>query len=203
MARIKGSNGQQTEHRIRDAAIRLVARHGYESMTLRQLADEVGLRSSSLYRYYPSKQLLLASLLLGHMRELLDEWAAEKPASSDARTLFIAFCEFHLRTHTQRQASVFIGNMELRSLEPEQHRAVVDLRQQYESVLGDILRQGVAQGCFHIPDLRLTTYALLAMLTGVCHWYREGGRLSQHEVIAIHTRLALAAVGDAHTLQAP
>ena len=37
-----------------------------------------------------------------------------------------------------------------------------------------------------MPDTRLASYALIAMLTGVNTWYRAGGRLSIEEVADIY-----------------
>ena len=48
---------------------------------------------------------------------------------------------------------------------------------------------------FTLPDTKLATLALIAMLTGVTNWYREGGRLSRADVEAIYADMALKAVG--------
>ena len=69
------------------------------------------------------------------------------------------------------------------------------LRRRYEDVLEDILRAGHRAGQFSIPDSKLATMALIAMLTGVTNWYREGGRLRRHDVEAIYVDMALKSVG--------
>lgn len=174
--------------------MRLIARHGYESMTLRQLAKAAGLQSGSIYRYYPSKQDLLVSLLVEHMQSLLQDWEATAPASDDALSQLEAFCAFHVKAHTKKQYDVLIGNMELRSLQPAHYETVVGLRKRYESILTSILKRGVDAGIFIIDDLPVATYIVLAMLTGVCTWYRDGSRLTQDEIVGIHTRMTLRAV---------
>ena len=47
---------------IRDAGLRLIYRHGYEVMSLRQLAREVGIQAGSLYNHISTKQQLLFEL---------------------------------------------------------------------------------------------------------------------------------------------
>ena len=194
MARTAGSSGLATETRIKEVAVRLIARHGFESMTLRQLAKAAGLQSGSIYRYYPSKQHLLVSLLVEHMQSLLQEWEAVAPVSDDALTQLEAFCAFHVKAHTKKQYDVLIGNMELRSLRPAHYKIVVGLRKRYESILTSILKRGVDAEIFTVDDLPVATYIVLAMLTGVCTWYREKARLTQDEIVGIHTRMALRAV---------
>ena len=50
MARTVGSDGARTEEAIRQAAIALIAERGFEAMTLRQLAERVGVQPGSIYR---------------------------------------------------------------------------------------------------------------------------------------------------------
>lgn len=57
-----------------------------------------------------------------------------------------------------------------------------------------ILADGQSAGAFRFEDVRVATMALLAMLTGVNTWYREGGRLDAQDIQRIHWDLARAMV---------
>jgi len=74
MARTRGSVGAETEKAIRKAAIELIAKHGFEAMTLRDLAEHVGLQSGSIYRYIATKDQLLVDIMAEHMEALLAAW---------------------------------------------------------------------------------------------------------------------------------
>ena len=198
MARKTGSHSETTGPRVRAAALRLFARHGYAAVSMRQIAAEVGVQAGALYLYTPDKQSLLAELMVAHMEELLAAWAAE-PDLPDPRTALDAFARFHIRFHLDRPEAVFIAYMELRNLAPENFARVEALRHRYEDGLEAILRRGVAAGAFRVPDTRLATMALIAMLTGVTNWYREGGRLGRDRVAEIYAGMALGAVGAAET----
>lgn len=194
MARKVGSDGVRTEEAIREAAIRLISRHGFEAMSLRQLAREVGLKAGSIHRYYPSKTDLLRKLMVVHIEALLAGWAAERPVTDDPLVLLQTFAAFHIRTHIERRLEVFIANMELRSLPGADYQLVVNLRRRYEAALREILLAGVADGRFMLPDIHVATYAILAMLTSVATWYRDDGRLSQADLTDIYTRLVVDGV---------
>ena len=84
--------------------------------------------------------------------------------------------------------------MELRNLTPANFAAIEDLRRRYERELETILRSGHDQGVFHVPDTKITTLAIIAMLTGVNTWYRSGGRLSRAEVQTIYWDMVRKAV---------
>lgn len=195
MARTTGSAGIRTEEAIRHAAVELIAARGFEAMTMRQLAGKVGVQPGSIYRYFPSKGRLLLELLVEHLEFLVSRWETEQPRDLDPRARLRAFVDFHIRSHTLRRREAFVANMELRSLAPADYRRVVALRRRYEDILTGILRAGVAVGCFRVPDARVATFAVLAMLTGVGSWYRETGRLGKRELIEIHTRLVMQCVG--------
>ncbi|MFZ5965045.1 TetR/AcrR family transcriptional regulator [Thalassococcus sp. BH17M4-6] len=195
MARTAGSHSDITGPKVRAAALTLFARHGYAAVSMRQIAAEVGVQVGALYNYTADKQALLFSLLKGHMDDLLAARAAMPPTGTPMARLE-AFTRFHIRFHLERPEAVFISYMELRNLTPAHFKAIEDLRRQYETALEDILKDGHAAGVFAVPDTKIATLGLIAMLTGVNTWYRTGGRLSQDQVAEIYwdmTRKAVAA----------
>jgi len=185
MARTQGSHSDITGPRIRSAALQLFARHGYAAVSMRQIAKEVGVQAGALYNYTPDKQSLLHSLMEGHMRELLAAWqAVDEPADALAR--LECFVRFHIGFHMQRPDAVFIAYMELRNLSEENFTAIETLRRSYEDALEAVMKQGVEAGQFTLPDTKIATLAVIAMLNGVMTWYRSGGRLSLHEVESVY-----------------
>lgn len=195
MARRSGSQGEVTGQRLREAALRLFARHGYAAVSMRRIAAEVGVQAGALYLYTPDKQTLLFDLMHGHLEHLLAMWAAEDDTALPAPGRLDRFARFHVGYHLDRPDLVFIAYMELRNLEPANFVAIERLRRRYEDALEAILRAGQTQGAFAVPDTRLAAMALIALLTGVTTWYREGGRLGRAQVADIYADMALKAVG--------
>jgi AcrR family transcriptional regulator len=194
LARTAGSSGEKTLAAIREAGLDLIHAHGYETMSLRQLAARIGLQPGSLYNHIETKQDLLFDLIHNHMVTLLASIDKALAGIEDPLEALEAFIAFHLTYHIERKREVFIGSSELRSLEPKNRRKIVALRRSYEDRLCTILKQGAARGLFKIEDVRVSAYAILAMLTGICTWYDAKGRIGQRKLIAIHTRLVLQGV---------
>ena len=129
-----------------------------------------------------------------HLDELMEALEVEALPEDPAARLE-AFSRFHIRFHSERPEEVFIAYMELRSLTPENFELIETRRGQYENALEDILRAGVEAGVFSVPDTKIATLAVIAMLTGVNTWYRAGGRLSLPEVEKIYWDMVRKAVG--------
>ncbi|MCO4823677.1 TetR/AcrR family transcriptional regulator [Amylibacter sp.] len=177
MARKSGSSSEKTRPLVRSAALSLFARYGFAAVSMRQIAAEVGVQAGALYRYTPDKQSLLFELMQVHMEELLAAWGEVDPKGAPLDRLD-SFVRFHIHHHMDRAEAVFISYMELRNLTPANFAVIEGLRAQYEQVLEEILNAcGAAAG-----DRKLTTLAVLAMLTGVNTWYREGGRLDRDAI---------------------
>lgn len=126
--------------------------------------------------------------------QLFEQWDEVRPAVGTAKERLDAFIEFHVRYHSTKPKEVFIANMEMRSLAPEDRKTIVAMRKRYEGILRQILKDGVVEGLFSVPDARVATYAILAMLTGLTAWYQESGRLSKEELVACYGKLVMSGV---------
>lgn len=197
MGRPAGVVGADTLRAIRKAAVARIYEHGFEAMNLRELAADVGLRVGSLYNHVPQKQALLGSLLEGIMQELLQDLELHMAGLTDPQERLMRFVRFHIEWHTARRQEVFIGNMELRSLTPEQYERVRDMRASYEAQLRQILNDGKKAGLWAPDDVRVSTLALMGMLTGISTWYREDGRLSQQRLVRLYQRMVARLLGVA------
>ena len=194
MARTTGSHSDITGPRIRETALRLFAAEGYAAVSMRKIASEVGVQAGALYNYTPDKQSLLFDLMRGHMDDLL---AARKQAGQGGTPTqrLQEFTRFHITYHEDRPHEIFIAYMELRNLTDENFAVIEGLRRTYEGQLEAILDAGQREGVFAVPDTKLATYAVIAMLTGVNTWFREGGRLSLDEVEQVYWDMVRKAVG--------
>lgn len=195
MARVSGSSGEATALAIREHSRALIAHHGYAAVSMRMIADAVGVQAGALYQYHATKQQLLVSLMQDHMTALLAAWQEEwVPNEAPAKALD-RFTRFHIRYNITRPDEVFIAYMELRSLEPEGFRLIEALRKEYENIPKSIVANGMAQDVFHCEDAHVCAMAILAMLTGINTWFRSGGRLSQSRIENMYAGMILRSVG--------
>ncbi len=184
-----------TEQAIREAAVQLISKSGYESMSLRQLAVQAGVNPGTLYLYYQGKKELLVSLVLGYLEELLHAWRQSKPLHTRADMTLHAFVDFHVRYHLLRKEQGVLGNMELRSLDNEDLAIVRHARRTYLREIQAILEQGIGEGLFDCDEPKLLAHILFNTLTHACSWYQADGPLSVDAIVAQYSKLALRMAG--------
>lgn len=194
---------RSVREKIRAAAVQLFAEMGYHAAPLRDIASLAGIQAASIYYHYPSKQAILVEIMDTHMRDLnahLEEILA-RPVSV-AERLHEAIAS-HIRLHTTYKAEFFIIDTEIRALEGENREQILALRDHYEHLLQRLLQEGVEQGVLRPTDVKVTSYAVIAMCTEVASWFRSPGRLTVQQVIDIYSQLIAEGVllhpAPAHT----
>lgn len=192
MSRTVGSNGARTAAAIRRVALKLIHRQGFAAMSLRELASEVGIQPASLYNHISTKQALLFDIVREHMEGMLAAADATLAAAPpDPISQIKAFCAHHLLYHFERKQEVYISNSELRALEGQNRTRILALRRRYEDTLTGLLARGAEDGVVVTADPKVTAYAMIAALTGVCVWYKPNGRLTKQQLVDVHTALLL------------
>lgn len=193
MPRTIGSYSQNTRMLVRKSAERLFARHGYAAVSMRQLASEIGVQVGTIYNYTKDKQTLLFAIMSDHMSELLTALKSHeaKPSPIDELSQFL---NFHLDYHLARRDAVFIAYMELRNLTDDNFTQIEAMRRSYEDALEAILISGTQADVFDIADTRITTLAIIGLLTEVVTWYRPDGRLKLDEIKSHYLEMVLRMV---------
>ena len=83
---------KNTKERIFDVSIDLFSQYGYDGVSIRQIAKEVGIKESSIYNHYQSKESILESILSYYINEMLKE---EAPVMQPNENLNMDFDHFY------------------------------------------------------------------------------------------------------------
>ena len=175
--------------KILAAAVSLFAEYGYHAATMRDIARIAGIQAASIYYHYPSKQALLVEIMESHMRQLnanLERIVSKHNAIQ--QSLYEAISN-HIRLHTTFKSEFFIIDTEIRALEGENRREILALRDRYEALIQELLREGMEQGVLRQTDVKISSYAIIAMCTEVAQWFRPAGRLSVQLVIEMYFQM--------------
>lgn len=189
------ASGLQTAAAIRREAAKSFVAHGYEATSLRQVAAAVGLKVGSLYNHISSKEDLLLSVMGGTMDELQAQMDVALEGVEDPLDRLVAFVEVHIRFHAERAQEVFIGNSELRSLQPDARAEITEKRRRYRSELERLIIAAADAGEAEVLNPRLQTFSVVAIGTHVSSWYRPDGDFSLEEIIDTYSKIVLRGLG--------
>ncbi|NHF62145.1 TetR/AcrR family transcriptional regulator [Microcella pacifica] len=177
-------------------AARLIATRGFSATTVRDVADEAGILSGSLYHHFSSKEAILAELLKRFMTTLLDRFekiAAETDSPREALDLLV---DQAFRTIESEPDAVGIYQNESSFLATQQgFEFVSEHSARIEQIWMTAIRDGQASGDFRASVDPAITYRFIrdsVWATG--RWFRPGGRhtaesLSAHYLDFLHQGL--------------
>lgn len=74
---------KNTKEKIKQTALRLFAKKGYQAVSIRDICKEVGIKESTIYYYYENKQAIMDSLLI-QIDELIEQMKHQFDAAFDA-----------------------------------------------------------------------------------------------------------------------
>jgi AcrR family transcriptional regulator len=179
-----------------DLAAAMFAERGLRATTVRDIADSAGILSGSLYHHFKSKEQMVEEVLLdfldwlfGRYQEIVD---TETDPLKRVEGLFMA--SFEAIEH--RHAQVVIYQDEAKRLSSLPQFAFVDERNREQRTMWvDILKQGVAEGCFR-PDLDVDlVYRFIRDTTWVSvRWYQPGGPLTAEQVGTQYLAIVLGGI---------
>jgi AcrR family transcriptional regulator len=181
--------GRSMRETILDAAVQLFAEYGYHAAPLRDIARIAGIQAASIYHHFPNKQSLLVEIMQTHLQRLNSRLEHILREYDDPLQRLNEAIANHIRLHTSNKAEFFIIDTELRALESENRPYIIALRDAYDVLLQGLLRNGIERGVFRDSDVKVTSYAIIAMCTEVATWLRPGGRLTVQQVIEIYSQM--------------
>lgn len=176
------SNASETEQRIREAAFRALAEHGYTDLTLVDIGDELGQNPSLIYHYFDSKDELLLSMLDVFV-DLFVGRRAEEPID-DPEAALRTFVSQILHPDPTRVAGVMESPPA--DIETALSRVFVELwahatwddafraettaiETRVHETIARILRVGIERGCFVSVDPELTADHVFFLLKQGLH----------------------------------
>lgn len=176
---------------ILDTAEGLFSEYGYASTSMRDIAQELGMKAGSLYSHISSKEDLLWEVVHRLALRMCDaaEQAADSPGTAEARLRH--FMREHLRIVADRRDVAVVLLTEWRRIERDASIDIRSLRQAHESSLRRILDEGVASGEFVAEEVKWARLLILSGLNWASQWIDESGEASPDEIADHYADLVL------------
>lgn len=125
---------------ILDTAAELFAARGFHGVSVSELGAACGISGPALYKHFPSKDAMLAEMLVSISQELLREGRARVKAASGTDAAIGALIEWHVDFALRDRALIVVQERDWQSLPHEAREQVRTLQRKYVDLWADQLR---------------------------------------------------------------
>lgn len=166
-----------------DAAARVFHEKGYESTSIQDIAEAVGILKGSLYYYIRSKEDLLYEILREVHEEALANMRPVEEMQGDALQKIRAFVTTHITFNAENLTRMGVFFHDFRSLSSERQRVIVAARDVYDELLRRLIREGQHEKIV-CPDIdpKSVSFAVMGMTNWIYQWYKPGAGRNAREI---------------------
>jgi AcrR family transcriptional regulator len=169
---------ERREHLVRLAA-ELFAEKGYQATTVRNIADEAGILSGSLYHHFDSKESIVDEILTSFFDALTAANQAALERGGDPRTVLAELVRICFGTLVPHRAAIMVMQNDwnyLRQLDRFDYLSRSE--EDTERMWVHQITRGQQTGLFRDDiDARLTYRMIRDTIWLAVRWFRPGGRL--------------------------
>ncbi|QNS02564.1 TetR/AcrR family transcriptional regulator [Streptomyces xanthii] len=197
-SRAGGHSGSQRRSELLGIAAELFATRGYAQTTVRDIADEAGILSGSLYHHFSSKEEMLDEILREFLDPLLERFTAiEKQGENPEQVLDELVRHSFAAIHASPVAvALYQNELTMFSRQPG-FEYVGRTGKKIEKIWLTVLKAGQKSGVFRPDvDVHLTYRFIRDAIWSTVRWYRPRGKY-KHEAVAVQFLLVLH--GGLHT----
>lgn len=165
-----------TKERIKEAALSIFARKGYEGATMQEIAEAVGINKASIYNHYKGKEDLFFAVyqdVAGDYVKLLERVMGDSKDMKLAERLAYVFEEEILYFYRNPESRAFWNQITLFTPDVLREEFWKDLAQRellFRTQLQSMFLLGMEQGVIRRDDPAKLMFSYRAMREGLLNW---------------------------------
>jgi TetR/AcrR family transcriptional regulator, cholesterol catabolism regulator len=166
-------------------AAELFADRGYVATTVRDIADEAGILSGSLYHHFDSKESMIDEILSTFIDQTLASYESVIAEGKGPKETFEGLVRTSLESMVGSRSAILIYQNEARFLAAEPRFSYLTAaHRKFEKIWTDVLKKGVKSGEFRDSiDPKLVYRLVRDTVWTAPRWYRPGGSLKPERII--------------------
>ncbi len=172
---------------------------GYRAVSMRELADHVGIEAASFYNHFDSKESILKEICFRMADEFFNgiEEAINKEKFQDKQLIRAITSHIKVITSNTDASAVFFHDW--RYLSEPFLSEFKEMRRKYEAIFRKIIREGMNKNIFDKQDETFTVLTIFSSLNWVYEWYDPNGKFTPTQIAENLSKLILN--GMKNTLQ--
>ncbi|MEK8129186.1 TetR/AcrR family transcriptional regulator [Paenibacillus filicis] len=171
------SRKKEKRQLILEAALQVIAEHGYHQAQVSRIAKEAGVADGTIYLYFKNKEDILVSLFQDRLGDLVARFHESIRDTDSADEALRKICELHYSELESNVALAYVTQIELRQSSLELRKAIGEVVKTYIQLIENVLRQGIEEGLFRADlDVKLTRLLLFGGMDEVVTSWLIAGR---------------------------
>ncbi|WP_261133176.1 TetR/AcrR family transcriptional regulator [Bacillus sp. Marseille-Q3570] len=138
--------------KIIDAAVTVIAKHGYHQSQISKIAREAGVADGTIYLYFKNKEDLLISLFREKMGRFIDTTIDEIEQKHSVEDKLLTLIEMHFKQLSVDHELAIVTQLELRQTNRELRAKIGEVLKRYLELVDSLIYEGIEEKVFH-PDL--------------------------------------------------
>lgn len=172
---------QARREKVFNAAVELFSRFGFKKTTVDEIADQAGISKRTLYQVFPSKEKILAELVMFEALSFRKFCLGQIKHLDDPIKKFRCFCSL---SEEYFEANPFLGQVisdDARLFSPFLTNELFLVEQGIKEIISRLLSEGIEKGVFQSQDTKEKfvdtiecVFALFRSFTYQYSWSNEG-----------------------------
>ncbi|HUM46965.1 MAG TPA: TetR/AcrR family transcriptional regulator [Chitinophagales bacterium] len=164
---------------------------GYRAVSMRELADHVGIEAASFYNHFDSKESILKEICFRMADEFFKgiELVINEEKLSDK--ILEKAIKSHIKVITANTDASAVFFHDWRYLSEPFLTEFKSLRRNYENIFRKIIKEGMANGTFDKLDETFTVLTIFSSLNWVYEWYDPHGKFTPDQIAENLSKLIL------------
>jgi len=157
---------------ILEKAVHMYRERGYNSSSVRDLAQQVGIEAPSIYSHFKSKEHILRQICFEMANTFITGLKKAEKEKYIRERLRVAIKEHMEAVINQKEASVVMWN-EWKFMTNPYHKEFQAMIRDYERRFENIIKEGIKQGNFRNHDSEVVSNLILSSLNSLAHWHKN------------------------------
>jgi AcrR family transcriptional regulator len=167
----------------------LFANRGFHGVSVAELGAACGISGPALYKHFPSKDAMLAEMLVSISEELLRVGRERSAGEQDPDRALSALIDWHVEFALHNKPLIVVQDRDWASLPAAARERVRTLQRRYVDLWADRMRE--ADPGLGAAEARARAHACFGLINSTPH----SARLPEPEMRAMLTNMAVRALG--------
>lgn len=179
MSKILTSKNNTKKEVIIQKASSLYKSKSYQAVSMRELAESLGVEAPSLYNHIGSKSELLQAICFRVGNKFTVQIETMSNSAAPAIVKIEAIIRFHIQTMVENFDEVYVANHEWKHLQEPFLSEFSTIRRNYEKNLLSLIEKGIATNEIKRTNPYVAVLTILSAVHGLEFWQRNKKNVSQ------------------------